>query len=156
MDLLWIVVGFGFMMAGLAGSVVPLLPGPPLSYVGLLVLQLREHPAFTAKFLLIWLGVVIIIAVLDYLVPLYGTKKFGGTKYGIWGCAIGLIAGLWLGPVGIILGPFAGAFIGELLANNQSEQALKAAVGSFIGFLFSTLLKLVTCLVMGWYFVRAL
>jgi uncharacterized protein len=156
MDLLWIVVGCGFMMAGLAGSVVPLLPGPPLSYVGLLVLQLREHPAFTAKFLLIWLGVVIIIAVLDYLVPLYGTKKFGGTKYGIWGCAIGLIAGLWLGPVGIILGPFAGAFIGELLANNQSEQALKAAVGSFIGFLFSTLLKLVTCLVMGWYFVRAL
>ncbi|QOI98771.1 MAG: DUF456 domain-containing protein [Flammeovirgaceae bacterium] len=156
MDLLWTVLACCLMLAGLVGSVLPLLPGPPLSYAGMLVLQLREEPAFTLRFLIIWLVVVGIVQVLDYIVPLYGTKKFGGTKYGVWGCAIGLIAGLWFGPVGIIAGPFVGAFVGELLASNQSEQALRAAVGSFIGFVFSTLLKLVTCAVMGWYIVKAL
>jgi uncharacterized protein YqgC (DUF456 family) len=156
MDLLWTVIACGLMLAGIIGSVVPLLPGPPLSYAGMLVLQLRQQPSFTTAFLLTWLGIVIVIQVLDYVIPLYGTKKFGGTRYGIWGCAIGLMAGLWFGPVGIVVGPFAGAFVGEWLANNQAEQALRAALGSFIGFVFSTLLKLVTCLVMGWYLVKAL
>lgn len=156
MDLLWIVVGCGFLIAGIIGSVVPLLPGPPLSYVGLLVMQLREPPPFTVKFLILWLIVVIIISVLDYVVPLYGTKKFGGTKYGIWGSGIGLLIGVWLGPMGIIVGPFIGALIGELLANSHSEKALRAAMGSFIGFVFSVLMKLVTCIVMGWYVIKAL
>lgn len=156
MDILWVVVASGFMVAGIIGSIVPLVPGPPLSYVGLLVLQLREESPFSVKFMLIWLAVVVIVAMLDYAVPLYGTKKFGGSKYGVWGCAVGLIAGLWFGPIGIIIGPFLGAFMGELLANNQSEKALWAAVGSFVGFAFSTLLKLVTCLVMAWYFVKGI
>lgn len=156
MDLLWTVIASCLMIAGIIGSVVPFLPGPPLSYGGLLVLQLREVTAFSTKFLLIWLAIVVVIVVLDYVVPIYGTKKFGGSKYGMWGCTIGLIAGFWFGPIGIIAGPFVGAFVGELLANNESDRALKAALGSFIGFMFSTLLKLVTCLVMGWYFIKAL
>ncbi len=156
MDLLWTVIASCLMIAGIIGSVVPFLPGPPLSYGGLLVLQLREVTAFSTKFLLIWLAIVVVIVVLDYVVPIYGTKKFGGSKYGMWGCTIGLIAGFWFGPIGIIAGPFIGAFVGELLANNESDRALKAALGSFIGFMFSTLLKLVTCLVMGWYFIKAL
>lgn len=156
MDLLWTVIASCLMIAGIIGSVVPFLPGPPLSYGGLLVLQLREMTAFSTKFLLIWLAIVVVIVVLDYVVPIYGTKKFGGSKYGMWGCTIGLIAGFWFGPIGIIAGPFVGAFVGELLANNESDRALKAALGSFIGFMFSTLLKLVTCLVMGWYFIKAL
>ncbi len=156
MDLLWSVVACCLLLAGLAGSVLPLLPGPPLSYAGMLVLQLREEPAFTTPFLVIWFVVVVVIQVLDYVVPLYGTKKFGGTKYGIRGCAVGLIAGVWFGPAGIIAGPFIGALVGELLANTESEKAWRAAIGSFIGFVFSTLLKLVTCVVMGWYVVKAL
>lgn len=156
MDLLWTVIACGFMLAGIVGSVVPLLPGPPLSFVGLLILQLRETAAFTLKFLAIWLVIVIFIAILDYVVPIYGTRKFGGSKYGMWGCAIGLIAGLWFGPLGIITGPFLGAFLGELVATNQSDIALKAAIGSFIGFVFSTLIKLIACFVMGWYFIKAL
>lgn len=156
MDLLWTVIASCLMIAGIIGSVVPFLPGPPLSYGGLLVLQLREVTAFSTKFLLIWLAIVVVIVVLDYVVPVYGTKKFGGSKYGMWGCTIGLIAGFWFGPIGIIAGPFVGAFVGELFANNESDRALKAALGSFIGFMFSTLLKLVTCLVMGWYFIKAL
>lgn len=156
MDLLWIIVGVCFLLAGLAGSVLPLLPGPPLSYVGLLVLQLRTDPPFSVMFLVVWAIVVVLITVLDYLVPMYGTRRFGGSKYGLWGCTLGLLAGFWFGPLGIIIGPFAGAFIGEWLANSNSQRAMQAAFGSFVGFVFGTLLKLVTCLVMCWYFFTAL
>jgi uncharacterized protein YqgC (DUF456 family) len=93
---------------------------------------------------------------MDYVIPLFGTKTFGGTKYGIWGCTIGLIAGFWMGPVGIIVGPFLGAFIGEVIYNNNTNQAFKAAWGSFLGFLFGTLLKLVTCLIMAWYLIKTM
>jgi uncharacterized protein YqgC (DUF456 family) len=120
------------------------------------MLQFKEQSPFSTKFLIIWAVVVIAVTALDYVVPAYGTKKFGGTKYGIWGCTIGLIVGLWMGPIGIILGPFLGALIGELIGGKSSDIAFKAAVGSFVGFLVGTLLKLITCCVMGWYFVKAL
>jgi uncharacterized protein YqgC (DUF456 family) len=101
--------------------------------------------------MLVWAVIVGLVILLDYLVPIYGTKKFGGSKYGIWGCTIGFIAAFWMGPWGIIFGPFIGAFIGEYIAQRDSKQATKAALGSFAGFLFGTLIKLVTCLVMGYY-----
>jgi uncharacterized protein YqgC (DUF456 family) len=84
----------------------------------------------------------------------YGTKKFGGTSYGVWGCTIGLIVGFFIGPVGIIIGPFVGAFIGEMMANSDTHKAFKAALGSFIGFLLGTVIKLVACGIMMWYFVK--
>jgi uncharacterized protein len=153
MDILWLILGILFMLGGLAGCLLPILPGPPLCYMALLILQLRSSPPFTFNFLLIWALITVAITAFDYVIPAYSTKKFGGSKYGVWGCTLGLIAGLWLGPVGIILGPFAGAFIGEIISNNSSDKALKAAFGSFVGFLAGTLLKLVTCLVMAYYFV---
>ncbi|MFZ2905168.1 MAG: DUF456 domain-containing protein [Cyclobacteriaceae bacterium] len=156
MDIFWTVLGVLLILGGIVGSVAPLLPGPPLSYLGFLVVQLRSDPPFTLKFMLVWAGIAIAVSVLENVIPVYGTKKFGGSKYGLWGCTLGLFAGLFFGPWGIILGPFVGAFIGELVANNQSNQALKAALGSFIGFLFSTLLKLIVCVVMAWYFVVAI
>ncbi len=142
------------MIVGVMGCILPLLPGPPLCYVALLLQQLRSDPPFTAKFLWIWAGITVAVTVLDYVIPLYGTRRYGGSKYGIWGCTLGLIAGFWLGPLGIIIGPFVGAFIGEMLANNNSERALKAAWGSFVGFLFGTLLKLIACVVMVWYLIK--
>ena len=151
MDTLWLVIGIIVMLVGILGCILPLLPGPPLCYIALLIQQLRSEPPFTSKFLWIWAGITVVVTVLDYVIPLYGTKRFGGSKYGIWGCTIGLIAGFWLGPLGIIIGPFVGAFIGEIIANNNSSQALKAAWGSFAGFLFGTLLKLVVCVIMAWY-----
>jgi uncharacterized protein len=151
MDTLWLVIGIIIMLIGILGCILPLLPGPPLCYIALLIQQLRSDPPFTAKFLWIWAGIAIVVTVLDYVIPLYGTRRFGGSKYGIWGCTIGLIVGFWLGPLGIIIGPFVGAFIGEIIANNNSNQALKAAWGSFAGFLFGTLLKLVVCVIMAWY-----
>ena len=151
MDTLWLVIGIIVMLVGILGCILPLLPGPPLCYIALLIQQLRSDPPFTSRFLWIWAGITIVVTVLDYVIPLYGTKRFGGSKYGIWGCTIGLIAGFWLGPLGIIIGPFVGAFIGEIIANNNSSQALKAAWGSFAGFLLGTLLKLVACVIMAWY-----
>jgi uncharacterized protein len=156
MDVLWIVFGLLLMLIGLAGCILPFLPGPPLCYAALLIQQLQSSPPYSSDFLLMWAGITLVITGLDYVIPVYGTRRFGGTKYGMWGCMVGLIAGLWLGPLGLILGPFAGAFIGELLGNAESEYALKAALGSFAGFLMGTLLKLVGCFVMGWYFIDAL
>jgi uncharacterized protein YqgC (DUF456 family) len=143
------------MVAGLAGCVLPFLPGPPLCYLALLLQQLQSDPPYTTKFLVIWAVVTAVVTGLDYVIPIYGTKKFGGTRYGMWGCIIGLIAGLWFGPFGIILGPFVGALIGELIANRSSDQALRAAFGSFVGFLAGTLLKLIACFVMIYYFIFA-
>lgn len=156
MDLLWAVIGGLLMLAGIAGCLLPFLPGPPLSYVGLLLLQLREEAPFTSKFLIFWVLIVILITVLDYIVPIYGTKRFGGTRYGLWGCAIGLVVGFWFGPVGIISGPFLGALIGEWLGNRDSDQALRAAVGSFVGFLVGTVIKLIASVTMLYYFVMGL
>jgi uncharacterized protein YqgC (DUF456 family) len=155
MDVVWLVLGILLMAGGLIGCVLPFLPGPPLCYLALLIQQLQSDPPYATKFLLIWAIVTVVVTGLDYVIPIYGTKKFGGTRYGMWGCVLGLIAGLWLGPVGIIIGPFIGAFIGELIANSSSDQALKAAFGSFAGFLAGTLLKLIACFVMIYYFIYA-
>lgn len=154
MDTFWLVLGIILMAVGILGCLLPLLPGPPLAFAALLIQQLRTDAPFTTKFLWIWAGITIVVTALDYIIPVYGTRKYGGSRYGIWGCTIGLIVGIWMGPLGIILGPFLGAFIGEMIARNNSENALKAAWGSFVGFLFGTLLKLVACLVMAWYLVK--
>lgn len=155
MDTLYIIIGTILMLAGIAGSILPFLPGPPLCYLGLLIQQLKSEPPFTTNFLWIFAGVTIAVAIIEYLVPIYGTKKYGGTKYGVWGCTIGLIAGIFFGPLGIIIGPFVGAFIGEILANSDSQSACRAAMGSFLGFLAGTLLKLIACFVMIYYFVAS-
>ncbi len=156
MDWLWISLSALFLLVGFIGCLLPLIPGPPLSFVGLLFLQLLDEQAFTTKFLLIWAAITVIVTAADYFIPILGTKKLGGTRYGIWGCTIGLVVGFWFGPLGIILGPFVGAFVGELLGNASSQHALRAALGSFMGFLFSTLLKLIASVMMIWYFFKAL
>ena len=156
MDWLWIILGLILCVVGIAGSLLPLLPGPPIAYVGLLIQQLRDPNPFSAKFLWIWAGVIVLTIVLDYFIPIWGTKKFGGTKYGVWGCTLGFLAAFWMGPWGAIIGPFAGAFIGEYLANQHSQQAFKAAVGSFAGFLAGALLKMVVCFVMIYYIVSSI
>jgi len=154
MEWLWFISGILLILTGIAGSLLPMLPGPPIAYAGLLLQQLRGDKPFTTQFLLIKAGVVAIILILDYLIPIWGTKRFGGTKYGIWGCTLGFLLAFWMGPWGVILGPFIGAFIGEMIANQDSRKAFKAAVGSFVGFLFGSLIKIVACFVMLYYVVK--
>lgn len=156
MEWLLIIIGFVLVLTGIAGSILPLIPGPPVAYAGLLLQQLREDPPFSTQFLLIWAGIVIVSLVLDYLIPIWGTKKFGGTKYGVWGCTLGFLAAFWLGPWGVIIGPFVGAFVGEMIAQDNSTIALKAAFGSFVGFLMGSFLKLVICFFMLYYIVSSI
>jgi uncharacterized protein len=155
MDYVWIIAGGILLIAGMIGCFLPVLPGPPLAFFGLLIQQLKSSSPFSTRFIVIVLVVTIIITILDYIIPVYSTKKYGGSKYGVWGCTIGLVIGLWLGPLGIIAGPFVGAFLGELIASTEPAQAFKAATGSFIGFLTGTFLKLIVCLVMIGYWVAS-
>lgn len=157
MDVLLIVLGSFFIISGILGCVLPIIPGPPLSYIGLLLLHFTERYQFSSKFLIIWAIITVVVYTLDYLIPAWGTKKFGGSKRGVWGSIIGLVIGLFFfPPFGIIIGPFLGAVIGELTAGKESEVALKSGFGSFMGFLAGTLLKLITSGMMTWYFVKEL
>ncbi len=149
MDIFLALLGLVFVILGIIGSFLPILPGPLTGWFGLLILHMTSVIEMNWVFLGITLGVAIFIWLIDYIIPAMGTKRFGGSKYGIYGTTIGLIIGLFfLGPLGIIIGPFAGAFIGEMIYDNQdSNRALKAAFGAFVGFLFSTGLKFMVSLI---------
>lgn len=134
---------------GIAGSVIPGLPGPPISWLGLLILYIWGNGTNAAgdpmstKFLLIWLVITIIVCVIDYVVPAYFTRITGGSKAAGRGAIIGLIIGMFVPPVGIILGTLAGAFLAEYLVSRKSGwQSTKSAVGALLGFLFGTGIKL--------------
>ncbi|WP_297093773.1 DUF456 domain-containing protein [uncultured Draconibacterium sp.] len=155
MDILLIVLGAIFIISGVLGCVLPIIPGPPLSYIGLLLLHFTERYQFSSKFLIIWAIITVVVYALDYLIPAWGTKKFGGSKRGVWGSIIGLVIGMFFfPPFGIIIGPFVGAVVGELTAGKDSGAALKSGFGSFMGFLAGTLLKLIASGMMTWYFVK--
>ena len=144
MDIILLIVGFILMLVGIVGSILPVIPGTPISWLGLIVLYLAPSIEFDWTFIIITGVVAIGIYIMDYIIPALGTKKFGGSKAGAWGTFIGLRVGI-LAPIpfGILIGPFVGALVGELAFNQtQGPQAIKAAFGSFIGFLASTFMKL--------------
>ena len=138
-----IILGLICCLVGIIGSIIPILPGPGLSWVGLLLFYLNPAIPFDWTFIIITFLVAAIMFAMDYIVPAVGTKYFGGTKAGAWGCTIGLIIGLFIPPFGFLIGPFLGAFIGEIAFNSNSntKHALKSAVGSFLGFLAGTFMK---------------
>ena len=155
-DYILLILGIIFMVIGIIGCLVPVLPGPPISFIGLLFLHLSKFGQFTTLTLIILGSVAVTVTVLDYIVPVWGTKKFGGSKYGTKGATVGLIVGFFLGPLGIILGPLIGAFVGEMIFKDDLSYAFKAGVGSLLGFLTSIGLKLAASLVMSFYFVKEL
>lgn len=153
MDYFLITVGILIALTGILGCFLPFLPGPPLNYVSLLLLHFTTNHQFSTRFLVIWAIVTVVVVLIDYLIPVLGTKKFGGSKHGVWGSVVGLIAGLFIfPPIGIIIFPFAGAVVGELIAGKDTGSALKAGFGSFVGFLAGTILKLIVSGMMTWYF----
>ncbi|MDD4144110.1 MAG: DUF456 domain-containing protein [Prolixibacteraceae bacterium] len=157
MDYILISLGIIFIISGILGCVLPVLPGPPLSYAGLLLLHFTSKYQFSARFLIIWAIITAVVYALDYVIPAIGTKKFGGSKWGVWGSVIGLVLGLFFfPPFGIIIGPFAGAVVGELSSGKDSSAALKSGLGSFAGFMAGTLLKLITSGLMAWHFGKEL
>lgn len=142
---------------GIAGSILPGLPGTPVSWIGLLVLYIWGNGTNSAgevmgmSTLIIWGIVVVAVSVFDYIVPMYFTKITGGSKYAERGAIIGLIAGIILTPIGMIAGSFLGAFIAEIYwAKKPAGDALKAAIGSFLGFITGTGVKTIVSVILLW------
>ncbi|WP_417443312.1 DUF456 domain-containing protein [Joostella sp.] len=149
MDIFLVVIGFLCVITGIIGSFLPVLPGAPISWVGLLLLYLTKVIPNDWWMLGITLIISIAVVIADYIIPVAGTKRFGGSKYGMIGTTVGLIVSIVfpiLGLFGIVIWPFVGAFIGELINKADSKTALKAAFGSFLGFLTGTFLKLIVAL----------
>ena len=144
---------------GILGSILPALPGPPLSWVGLLLAFLAkgtngEGEPMSTTFLLVWLGVTIVVSILDYVVPLYFTKVTGGSKIAGRGAIAGLIVGMVFPPVGILLGTLLGAFLADfLVADRGVWDSFKSSIGAFLGFIFGTGLKLVAAGIMMYYII---
>lgn len=152
MEIIWIILGAAFVIAGLIGAFLPIVPGLPLSYVGLIILQLLHAP-FTVTFMLVWLGLVIIFSfVLDNVIPAWATKRSGGSAYGVTGSVIGLIAGLFFPPIGFVVGPLIGAFVGEMISGQKSDRALRSALGAFAGFMVATGLKVMAAGMIAFYY----
>ena len=139
-----IIISFILMILGLLGSFLPVLPGVPLSWLGLLVFFFIPLVPFNYWLLGITLVVTVLIFILDWVIPAIGTKKFGGSKKGMIGASLGLIAGIFIPiPFAVLIGPFVGAFIGELINRSDSKTAGKAALGSFLGIMASSFMEFV-------------
>ena len=150
MDIFLTIVGFLFMLLGIIGSFLPILPGPFTSWIGLLILHFTKAVPQNWTFLIITLIIAILIWLVDYIIPAMGTKKFGGSRAGMFGTIVGLLVAIFfpiLGFFGIIIWPFIGALTGELLNKSDSNTAVKAAFGSLIGFLTGTFLKFVVSVI---------
>jgi hypothetical protein len=162
MTIVLIIVAILLSLLGLVGAIVPGIMGPPFSFLGLLALSFVKGIDYSIEFLVVMGIIGVVIFVLDYVVPIWGTKKLGGTKAGVRGSTIGLILGLLvtiifpIGFIAILLGPFIGAYIGEKNAGTDDHLAWRSAFGSFVGFLAGTLIKTVYAVVCIFYIVKDL
>lgn len=155
MDIALAIFGGLFIFAGILGSLLPVIPGPPLSWGGLLLIHFSDYTSFSTTFLVVSAVAMVAVTVLDYFIPIWGTKRFGGSRAGVVGSTVGLIIGLFFGPIGIIFGPFLGALIGELAVNRkETKKALRSATGSFVGFVLGTGLKLIYGGFAAWYYAK--
>ena len=153
-DYVFLILGIILMVIGIIGCLVPVLPGPPISFLGLILLHVTKFGHFTSTTLIVMAAITVAVTILDYIVPIWGTRKFGGSKYGARGATVGLVVGLFLGPLGLIVGPLAGAIVGELIFKDDIKYALKAGFGSLLGFLTGIGLKLAASFLMAFYFFK--
>lgn len=145
MEILLYISSFLLQIIGIAGCVLPMLPGPPLAYAGILLLHFTDNIEIPTGLLIGWLLIIVILQVIDYITPILGSKFSGGSKAGEKGCLVGTILGLFMMPWGIIIGPFIGTAIGELISGNTIRHALLSAIGALTGFILGSLLKIVFC-----------
>ena len=156
-DIAFTIFGGILLVIGFAGTIVPVLPGAPLAWIGLLLAYFSSYTDISVTALIITAVIAILVSVLDNIFPIIFTKQSGGSKAGTWGSTIGLIIGFFIGPIGIIAGPFIGAWVGEMIHDNSdSKRALSAAFGSLKGFLLGTGMKMIACGIFIWIFVTSL
>lgn len=157
MDIALVIIGGILILVGFVGTVVPVLPGAPLAWAGLLIAFFSANTDISIVALVVTGIIAVIVSVADNFLPVVFTKQSGGSKSGTIGSTVGLIVGLFIGPIGIIIGPFVGAFIGELIHDNSDiQRAFKAALGAFKGFLAGTGIKMIACAIIIWVFVVSL
>lgn len=157
MDYFLLAIAIILILVGLLGCILPIIPGPPLSFLGILVLHFTGLAEYSTNFLFILAFIAILVTVLDYIVPVWGTKKFGGTKAGMWGATIGMIIGMvFIGPIGLILGPLIGAIVGESIKGADSKEAFRSGMGAFFGFIMGIGLKLAASIYITYHFIKGL
>jgi uncharacterized protein len=158
-NILLFVVSLFLILAGLAGVILPLLPGGIfVSWLGYFIFAVFTHfQKISLASTLIFLGVAVIVSIFDFLVPFLGAKKYQASKYGMLGAFLGSVFGvLVFGIPGLVIGPLAGAALGELFARKKPEEAAKTALGVLVGFLAGALVKIVFIFIMiGFLFVQA-
>ncbi|MHC4932437.1 MAG: DUF456 domain-containing protein [Planctomycetota bacterium] len=155
--ILLVTLGAVFLLAGLAGCILPALPGPPLAYLALIFVSIaQDWETFSPLFLIGWGAGAVLVTLVDMVVPIWGAKRYGASKSGIWGSILGLLVGLFFfPPFGFLLGAWLGAIVGELAAGKQGSKALRASWGVFVGTMAGVALKLAYCIWVGVEFVLA-
>lgn len=158
LDMIGLILSILLVLSGFLGSILPILPGPPLSFIGLLLYALLQNfsPPLTLSLMIVLLIVTIGVTVIDYLLPLIGAKRYGTSKWGILGAIGGMIIGTFFSPFGLILGAFIGAVLVEWFVSRNDRQALKAGWGIIVGTLLGMGLKLGTSGIMAYYLIRAM
>ncbi len=157
MDLFLTILAGIVIIAGIAGCILPGVPGPPLSYLGLIIMELTSAHPYSANMLIFYALLTIGVSIADYILPILGTKRYGSSKYGVWGSIAGLIIGPIVIPIiGVLIGPFIGAVLGEIMGDKKKfDEAMRAGLGSFIGLLGSIVIKLVLSLLMLYHYIAA-
>jgi len=150
-----IILGFLIAVVGLMGCIIPAIPGPPLNFLSLLVLELAVDDAFPVEFYLLWGGITLAVTTLDYVLPIMGAKVYKASSLGIWGSVIGMLIGIFFfPPFGMIIGLFIGAVLGELLAGKEDREALKIGSVTFLASVLMIFIKLAASGVMTFYFIK--
>ncbi len=157
MDIFLLLLGVIFCLVGIVGSFLPILPGPIASWCGLLILNFTSLVNFSFSFLIITFLIAFTVSIIDYIIPILGVQKLGGSKGGQIGATIGLLFGLFiLGPLGLIFGPFLGALTGEVISNKNISNSILPAFGSLIGVLAGTVLKTIITVVFLIFFLYSI
>jgi len=142
-------------LVGIVGAIVPAIPGPPLCFASMAIAYFTSPGYISGTLLAVMFVVTIIVTILDYVAPIWLTKLGGGSRLAMWGSTLGVFAGLFFAPWGLILGPLVGAFIGEMMNESNTGKAFRVALMSFVAFLLTSGLKLVVCLLMTFYCFKA-
>lgn len=149
-----IIIGAILSVAGIAGCIIPALPGPPLNYVALVILKFAAPESFSFSFLITWGILTLIVVVLDYVLPIVGAKRYNASRYGIWGSIIGMLIGIiFFPPWGMITGLLIGAIIGELIAGKENSEALRVGLATFFSSLIMIIVKLVISGILTFFFI---
>lgn len=144
-DYLLYCAGIVLLLLGFVCSVIPVIPGPPLAYLALWALHATQRVDLPYPFLFAALVATLAVTIADYVVPSMGVKKFGGGKWGVWGCFAGTLFGLTAFPVGLLVGPFIGAVLGEGIGGKKGTDAVRAGFGAFLGFICGAAIKVILC-----------